>query len=275
MLAYMSSCAAYVVRHGQLCRPASRARAPFLAEGQTTEGKTTNPFLQPGVPKSQQPIMEVIALRRSPFFDWAELSEEGYWAKLRVVYILLMVLLALPISYQSYPILPGDLPQLLLTAHIGGGFALLAFVGRLRSGWSFVGSRLRSKEFYYEEKQRGFLSTKDRDTLARDQLVEQGEVAPVVARLDGSLLKVAASVVVAVVALNGITYLESRLALQELQGGEARRFESRLNDDLARRAQERALSKEQRGGEAKPQYCDSRYYKVLAGGNGQGGVGCN
>ena len=24
----------------------------------------------------------------------------------------------------------------------------------------------------------------------------------------------------------------------------------------------------------KPLYCDSRYYKILAGGNGQGGVGC-
>ena len=25
----------------------------------------------------------------------------------------------------------------------------------------------------------------------------------------------------------------------------------------------------------KPLYCDSRYYKILAGGNSQGGVGCN
>ena len=27
-------------------------------------------------------------------------------------------------------------------------------------------------------------------------------------------------------------------------------------------------------GGVKPVYCDSRYYKILAGGNGQGGVGC-
>ena len=34
------------------------------------------------------------------------------------------------------------------------------------------------------------------------------------------------------------------------------------------------LNNEQRGGMVKPGYCDSRYYKILAGGNSQGGVGC-
>jgi len=45
--------------------------------------------------------------------------------------------------------------------------------------------------------------------------------------------------------------------------------------------QEQARARERFGGDAdsqenlKPLYCDSRYYKILAGGNGQGGVGCN
>ena len=39
-----------------------------------------------------------------------------------------------------------------------------------------------------------------------------------------------------------------------------------------KRAQ-RKINEDGTGG--KPLYCDSRYYKILAGGNGQGGVGCS
>lgn len=49
----------------------------------------------------------------------------------------------------------------------------------------------------------------------------------------------------------------------------------RADDEFAAKEQQRALRKMQDDGSGvKPAYCDSRYYKILAGGNGQGGVGC-
>jgi len=50
----------------------------------------------------------------------------------------------------------------------------------------------------------------------------------------------------------------------------------RGDDEFAKIQQERALRKgDPDGTGVKPGYCDSRYYKILAGGNSQGGVGCN
>jgi hypothetical protein len=39
--------------------------------------------------------------------------------------------------------------------------------------------------------------------------------------------------------------------------------------------QQKQLNKARVGGEMRPLYCDSRYYRIMAGGNGQGGVGCS
>ena len=50
----------------------------------------------------------------------------------------------------------------------------------------------------------------------------------------------------------------------------------RFDNDFARREQQRAQRKMAPDGSGgKPVYCDSRYYRILAGGNGQGGVGCS
>ena len=56
-------------------------------------------------------------------------------------------------------------------------------------------------------------------------------------------------------------------------------FHRRLRRDPAFAAQEQARARRKAvtpGSEEglKPVYCDSRYYKILAGGNSQGGVGC-
>ena len=46
-------------------------------------------------------------------------------------------------------------------------------------------------------------------------------------------------------------------------------------DERDEREQKRAQRKMNEDGTGvRPVYCDSRYYKILAGGNGQGGVGC-
>ena len=58
--------------------------------------------------------------------------------------------------------------------------------------------------------------------------------------------------------------------------GVPRRFDNRLrgDDEFARQEQIRAQSRGDIEGNAMPTYCNSRYYKILAGGNSQGGVGC-
>ena len=58
---------------------------------------------------------------------------------------------------------------------------------------------------------------------------------------------------------------------------QARRFDNRLkgDDNFAAEEQRRAQSRGGMDGEGlQPTYCNSRYYKILAGGNAQGGVGC-
>ena len=65
--------------------------------------------------------------------------------------------------------------------------------------------------------------------------------------------------------------------LKTIYGDNARDFTNRLrgDDEFAAREQQRAQRKMQEDGTGVlPAYCDSRYYKILAGGNGQGGVGC-
>lgn len=62
-----------------------------------------------------------------------------------------------------------------------------------------------------------------------------------------------------------------------LCGSRSRLVRARLraDDEFAAKEQQRALRKMQDDGSGvKPAYCDSRYYRILAGGNGQGGVGC-
>ena len=84
-----------------------------------------------------------------------------------------------------------------------------------------------------------------------------------------------------VVSAEAITLIEGEngpATLKTLSGEEAIRYTNRLrgDDEFAAREQARARRKADANGEGvKPAYCDSRYYKILAGGNGQGGVGCS
>jgi hypothetical protein len=69
--------------------------------------------------------------------------------------------------------------------------------------------------------------------------------------------------------------------LRTLSGDDSIRYANKLRFDDEFAAAEQARARERMGGDAntqenlKPLYCDSRYYKILSGGNGQGGVGCN
>ena len=238
-------------------------------------------FLQNDVPKDQQPVFELRSLRSQPFYDWAD-TDDGYKASLRNLYAGIMLLLSLPVSYNTYYNLPFELPQLLIAANLGTLAVMIPFVFRLRVGWSFVSQRLKEQSTYYEAQQRGLFAWKDRETQTRDRLIQKTEVQPVLLRIDVSLAALFAALFLTVLSAEAITVIEGEngpATLKTLSGDEAIRYTNRLrgDDEFAAREQARARK---RGNEetlegVKPAYCDSRYYKILAGGNSQGGVGCS
>lgn len=247
---------------------------------QQTKPSPLPAFLQALVPQDQQPSFELQNLRSQAFYDWAD-SDEGYSSKLQGLYVAIMLLLSLPISYTTYNQLPFELPQLLLSANLGTLAIMVPFVFRLRVGWAFVSRRLKQKATYYEAEQRGLLARKDRATQTRDRLIEKTEVRPNMRRIDASILALLFGLFLTFTAAEAITIIEGESGpstLKTVYGDAAIDYTNRLrgDDEFAAREQARAQRKADENGEGlKPVYCDSRYYKILAGGNGQGGVGCS
>ena len=103
---------------------------------------------------------------------------------------------------------------------------------------------------------------------------------PCLRRIDASLFACFAALFVTLASAEAVTVLEGEngpSTLKTLSGDAAIDYTNRLRGDdaFAAREQARAQRKADENGEGvKPAYCDSRYYKILAGGNGQGGVGC-
>jgi len=235
------------------------------------------PFFQQQVPAGQQPTEEMRNLRRQPFMEWAD--DDEYGGRLQSLYLGISLFLSLPIAYTTYYVLPNELPQLFLAANLGTLATMVPFITRLRFGWSAVSKRLRSRSIYYEAEQAGLLAKKDKGTQMRDKLVEKEQVAPVLRRINASLFSVLTALFLSLVGAEALTIYQGDagpVTLKTLTGEEAKRFENRLkgDDDFARREQQRAQSRAGPEGELQPVYCNSRYYKILAGGNGQGGVGC-
>lgn len=232
------------------------------------------------VPADQQPVAELQALRNEPFYDWADTSE-GLKGNLLKLFVGISLLLSLPVSYNTYNQLPFELPQLLIAANLGTLTVMIPFVLRLRVGWSSVSTRLKQKSFYYEAQQRGLFARKDKAEAGRDRLIQKETVAPILRRLDVSVVALVVALFLTFVSAEAITAYQGEngpTTLKTIYGDEAIQFTNRLRGDdaFARREQERAQRKADANGEGlQPGYCDSRYYKILAGGNGQGGVGCS
>lgn len=144
---------------------ATHPRVATLVARETRETEETSrldAFLQRGLPKDQQPVREVQNLRAGFAYDWA--TDEGYGKKLLQAYAALMFVISLPVAYDTYKLLPDQLPELVAAAHTGTAAFLLVFVLRLRNGWGFVERRLKERVTYYEtEKKGGFLARKDNE----------------------------------------------------------------------------------------------------------------
>jgi len=264
---------------------AARGAIRFALMQQKQQQKTPssgfrNPVGQAQIPVDQQPVVELQTLRKEPFYDWADTSDT-YTSKLGDLYKGTMLFISLPIAYTTYNVLPNELPQIFLAANIGTFGAMLPFVLRLRVGWGFVSERLREKETYFEAQQRGLFARKDKEEIARDKLIYKTQVAPVLRRIDASIFLIAVLLGLSVVSGEVLALSLGEAGpstLKTFVGQDARDITNRLraDDEFAAREQERARRKMKEDGTGvKPAYCDSRYYRILAGGNAQGGVGCN
>ena len=241
------------------------------------------PFFGGGgdVPEDQQPAVALQELRGQPFLDWA--ADDEYEKRLFSLWTNVMLFLSLPIAFTTFNQIPFELPQLFLAANIGTLFwVMLPFVARQRLSWGFVSKRLRERELYYEQNERGFFARKDSAESLRDRLLDKEEVRPALRRIDASILSVVGYLVLSLASAQAVTVLEGEAGpttLKTLSGDASVDYTNRLRRDPAFAAQEQARARRKAvtpGSEEglKPVYCDSRYYKILAGGNGQGGVGC-
>ena len=250
-----------------------------------TQAKASGPaipfFNAASMPEDQQPVVALQELRGQPFLEWA--TDDEYEKKLFGLWSNVMLFLSLPIAYTTFNQLPFELPQLFLAANIGTLFwVMLPFVVRQRLSWGFVSKRLRERELYYEQNERGFFARKESAELLRDRLLDKDEVRPALRRIDKSLLTVAAYLVLSLFSAQAVTVIEGDAGpstLKTLSGQSSIDYTNRLRRDpqFAAQEQERARRKASTPGSEeglKPVYCDSRYYKILAGGNSQGGVGC-
>jgi len=244
----------------------------------TSSFKLPLPFLQGNAPPDQQAVTELNNLKKNDFGDWP--TTDAYNGKLFTLYAGLSLFISLPIAYTTFYVLPDEIPQLLIAANFGTFAVMIAFVVKLRLDWGIIGRRLASRITYFEADQTGQKVTKDKATLLRDRLLNQNEVSPAIGRLNSSLLALVAALFLTFFSGEALTESLGEAGpatLKTLTGDEARRFDNRLkgDDEFARREQERFQSRGGIDGNIQPGYCNSRYYKILAGGNGQGGVGCN
>ncbi len=126
-------------------------------------------------------------LRASWFFHWATLEPRRYWVGMALVWLGAW-LISGPVANWSYP--PRRLPLefLLAGSAMASGFLLLV-VARLYLGWSYIFDRLNRAQVDYEETgaHDGDLWVKPEEVLAKDRLVVEYQLTPLLKRLRSTI----------------------------------------------------------------------------------------
>ncbi|GMH77910.1 hypothetical protein TrST_g7818 [Triparma strigata] len=209
------------------------------------------------IPEDQLPVYEYQQLLTQPFFSWP--LSPTLPLKLFLVYALLTVLISYPISCSTY-VLPGFLFQKITSSNLGSLSALLVFLIRIYSGWTYVGSRLKSDYIAYEETgwYDGTVEKKSTQGQIRDAMIYREDVEPVISKLKTILLTLSVGWVLS---CGAFAYASNQKPIFNEYNPELLN-ELVKDDKLAEFAAKKS--------NGKPTYCDSRYYKALAG----GGQGC-
>ncbi len=115
-------------------------------------GTPATTFGAEAVPEEQRPANEYVGLLSAPFFDWADKpsGNKELSIRLSVLYLSIFALVCWPISGATFTV-DGYLFHRILSSNVGALGFILIFCLRLYSGWSYIGSRLTSKEIEYEE----------------------------------------------------------------------------------------------------------------------------
>ena len=140
------------------------------------------------IPPEQRPINEYQQLRTSFFFRWATVEPRTYLGAILVVWTVAW-LVSGPVAAWSFP--PTRLPLQFLLGGAAGAAVLLGLVLlRLYLGWSYIHARLLSGCVHYEETgwYDGSFWTKPSEELAKDRLVVEYMVGPIMRRLHRTLV---------------------------------------------------------------------------------------
>ena len=216
-------------------------------------------FGSESVPEGQRPVNEYLDVLRQPLFDWAclESGSVGLLIRLGAVYAATFGVVCYPIAGATFTS-EGYLLQKVAASNLGSMVLVLFLLIRLYTGWGYVGSRLNSDVIEYEETgwYDGNVERKTTTEKMRDKFLYDGKVKPVVDRLKTFALGSVGLCVASAIAWN-VAYSQKPL-FNEYDPDVLERL--RYDDKLADKAAENSMGR--------PTYCDSRYYRAVAGGSG-------
>jgi len=228
------------------------------------------------VPSEMQPANEWINLKEEFMFDWTLLPTKEFALKLGGVFGFFFFFVSLPIAGTTYDA-PDEAALRFLASTIGATAATLALNLRFLVFVSFVSSRLSEGAVYFESDERRPITTTDLqrlgyrsqgamwikppEILARDRLMKQMEVNPVMEKLKRTTGGLSAALLASIVLFNIANYgvadgFDPRFFVSEQR---LRDLNNPNNEAVANQEGERLRK---RGN--KPAYCYSRYYKSIA-----------
>ncbi|GKY98876.1 hypothetical protein MPSEU_000843600 [Mayamaea pseudoterrestris] len=214
-------------------------------------------FGSEAVPEGQRPINEYLDLQRAPLFGWATLQNAGLFWRLLLVYAFVFSVICYPIAGATFT-LEGYTLQKVASANVGALSLIILLLLRFFSGWGYVGERLTSKVIEYEETgwYDGDFERKTKTEEMRDRMVYNSEVKPVIERIKQFSLAASGLWVASVIGFN--VAMDAKPLFNEYDPNMLEKL--RYDDKLAETAASYT------GG--RPAYCDSRYYRAVAGGSG-------
>lgn len=148
------------------------------------------------VPEEQQPLNEYQELTESGFFQSCSAPLGQYLKTLAWIWFP-SLMIALPVSAASFN--PGKYPlEFGLAAAAGATISLILAIMRLYLGWSYIRDRLEKSTVLYEESgwYDGQTWTKTPEIQARDRLVVEYQVQPIMRRLQRTFAAIALSFVI-------------------------------------------------------------------------------
>mmetsp|Transcript_18924 Transcript_18924/g.24345 ORF Transcript_18924/g.24345 Transcript_18924/m.24345 type:complete len:280 (-) Transcript_18924:64-903(-) len=209
------------------------------------------------VPEGQRPVNEYLDMTKQPLFGWAsnDNGNQGLLIRLAGVYAISFGTVCWPIAGATYT-QENFLLQKLAAANVGAvtliGFLLL----RLYSGWGYVGTRLTSKAIEYEETgwYDGDFELKTDAERKRDKFLYNDKVKPVENRLKLFSAVVGGIWIASIIGFNVANSQNPTFDEYDPSMLERLRYDEKLAEKVSSSS----------GG--KPTYCDSRYYRAVAGG---------